>query len=52
MRWIVANHKNEGAVSVSIAGNTCRRMDATTIELVPPIYAIDAELGRDDDRSE
>ena len=48
MPWIVANHKREGAVSVSVAGKTCRPMDATTIELSDqPIYAIDAELGRD-----
>ena len=48
MHWIVANHKKEGAVSVSAAGKTCRPMDATIIELPdPPIYAIDAEFGRD-----
>ena len=46
--WIVANHKIEGAVSASAAGNTCRPTDATTIELPDPsIYAIEAELGRD-----
>ena len=47
MHWIVANHKREGAVSVSMAGKTCRLMDATTFDLAgPTIYAIDAELGR------
>ena len=44
--WIVANHKIEGAVSVSGAGKHCRPMDATTIELRgPTICAIDAKLG-------
>ena len=39
--------QSEGAVSVSVAGKTCRPTDATTIELPdPPIYAIDAELDR------
>jgi hypothetical protein len=33
MHWIVANHKIEGAVSVSAVGKTCRPTDATTIEL-------------------
>ena len=48
MHWIVANHKIEGAVSGSVADKTCRPIDATIIELPdPPIYAIDAELGRD-----
>jgi len=48
MNWIVANHKKEGAVSVPVAGKTCRSTDATIIELPdPPIYAIGAELGRD-----
>ena len=48
MHWIVANHKREAAVSVSAAGKTRRPTDATTIELPdPPVYAIDAELGRD-----
>ena len=28
MHWIVANHKIEGAVSVSVTGKTCRPMDA------------------------
>jgi hypothetical protein len=47
MHWIVASHKREDAVSVSVAGNTYRPTDATTFELPdPPIYAIDAELGR------
>jgi len=47
MHWIVANHKREGAASVSVAGKTCRPTDATTIELSDlPIYAIDAKLGR------
>src|ERR1700730_3465797 len=45
--WIVANHKIEGAVSVSVAGKNCRPMDATTIERHGPACAIDAELGRD-----
>ena len=48
MHWVVANHKRDGVVSVTVTGKTCRPMDATTIELPdPPIYAIDAELGRD-----
>ena len=47
MPWIVASHKKEGAVSVSVAGKTGRPTDATTIELPDlPIYAIDAELDR------
>ena len=47
-RFQVANHEREGAVSVSVAGKTCRPTDATTIKLPDrPIYAIDAELGRD-----
>ena len=47
MHWVAANHKKEGAVSVSVGGKTCRPMAATTIELPDPaIYAIDAELGR------
>ena len=47
MHWIVANHKRDGAVSVSVAGKTCPSADATTIELPDlPIYAIDAELDR------
>ena len=33
MHWIVANHKIEGAVSVSAAGKTCRPTEAMTIEL-------------------
>jgi hypothetical protein len=45
MHWIVANHKREGAVSVSVAGKTCRSTDATTIELPdPPIDAIDKHI--------
>ena len=45
MHWIVANHKREGAVSVSVVGS--RPMDATTTELPDrPVYAIDAKLGR------
>jgi len=32
---VVANHKREGAVSVSVVGNTCWPTGATTIE--PPI---------------
>ncbi len=36
MRWIVANHKIEGAASVSVVANTCQPMDATTIELPAP----------------
>jgi hypothetical protein len=48
MHWIAANHKIEGAISVSVAGKTYRPTDATTIELPgPTIYAIDPELGRD-----
>ena len=48
MHWIVANHKIEAAVSGSVADKTCRPIDATIIEPPdPPIYAIDAELGRD-----
>ena len=36
------NHKREGAVSVSAMDETCRPMDATTIELPDlPIYAIE-----------
>jgi len=31
-RWIVANHKRGGGVSVSVGGNTCRPMDTMTIE--------------------
>ena len=53
MHWIVANHKRECAVSVSVAGKTCRPTDAT-IELPdPPIYAIDAKIrpGRPSDRN-
>ena len=47
MHWIAANHKRGAAVSVSMAGKTCRLMDATTFDLAgPTIYAIDAELGR------
>jgi hypothetical protein len=43
MHWIVTNHKRDGAISVSVAGNTNRPMDVTTIELPdPPIYATDA----------
>jgi hypothetical protein len=34
MHWIVANLKREGVVSVSVAGNTGRPTDTTTIE--PP----------------
>jgi hypothetical protein len=46
--WIVANHKIEGAVSVSVANETCRPVDATTIEpRGPPICAMDAEFRRD-----
>jgi hypothetical protein len=46
--WIVANHKREGAVSVSVADNTFRPTAATIIELPDvPIYAIDAKLGRE-----
>jgi len=49
VHWIVANHKRDGAVSVSVAGKTCRPMDAMTIEPPdPPIYAIDAEPGRNE----
>ena len=49
MHWIVANHKREGAVSVSVVGNNCRPTGATTIEPPdPPIYAIDAESGRNE----
>jgi hypothetical protein len=45
MHWIVANHKRDGAASVSVAGKTCRPTDATTIELPDSlIYASDAEL--------
>jgi hypothetical protein len=48
MPCIVANHKRDGVGSASAAGQNCRPMDATTIELPDlPIYAIDAELGRD-----
>ena len=48
MHWIVASHKREGAGSVAVVGKTCRPTDATTIKLPDrPIYAIDAELGRD-----
>ena len=32
MRWIVANHKKEGAVSASAVDKTSRPMDTTTIE--------------------
>ena len=32
MHWIVANHKKESTVSISVAGKTCRPMDATTID--------------------
>jgi len=40
------NHKREGAVSLSAIDETCRPMDATTIELPDlPIYAIEAGLG-------
>ena len=40
------NHKREGAVSVSAIDETCRPMDATTIELPDlPIYSIEAGLG-------
>ena len=38
MHWIVANHKRDGAVSVSVAGKTCRPTDATTIELPRPTH--------------
>ena len=31
MHWIAANHKKEGAVSVSVGGKTCRPMAATTL---------------------
>jgi hypothetical protein len=48
MHWIVASHKTEGAVSVSVAGKTCQSIDGTTIELPDiSIYAIDAQLGWD-----
>ncbi len=44
MHWIVANHKREGAVAVSVANKTCRPLDAATIDLPDrPIYAIDGE---------
>jgi hypothetical protein len=44
MHWIVANHKREGVVAVSIAKKTCRPMDAATIELPNrPVYAIEGE---------
>jgi hypothetical protein len=33
MLWIVANHKRESAVCVSVAGKTGRPMNAITIEL-------------------
>ena len=53
MHWIVANHKREHTGSVLVAGNTCRPTDTTTNELTDPlIYAIDAELDRDDSSSE
>ena len=49
MHWIAASHKTEGAVSVSVAGKTCRPIDGTTIELPDlSIYAIDAQLGWDE----
>ena len=49
MPWIAANRRKEGAVPVSAAGKTCWPTDATTVELPNPlIYAIDAELGRND----
>jgi len=32
MPWIAANHRKEGAVSVSAVRQTWRPMDATTIE--------------------
>jgi len=35
MHWIAVNHKRDGAVSVSVAGKTCRPMDAMTIEPPP-----------------
>ena len=48
MPCIVVNHKRDDGGSVSVAHETSRPMDPTTIELPdPPIYAIDAELGRD-----
>jgi hypothetical protein len=48
MHWIVANHKKQRAVPVSVAGNICRPIGLTTIELADPlICATDAELGRD-----
>jgi hypothetical protein len=51
--WIVANHKIEGAVSVSVADENRPPTDATTIELRDrPIYAIDAERGETGKRSE
>jgi len=42
MHWIVASHRKEGAVSVSVAGKTCRPTDATTVEL-PRQRANDAD---------
>ncbi len=43
--WTVANHKREGAVSVSVVGNTCWPTGATRAA-GPPFQAIDAELDR------
>ena len=37
--WIVANRKIEGAVSMPVAGKTCRPMEATTIELTGHPFA-------------
>jgi hypothetical protein len=35
--WIVADHKIEGAIFISVAGGNCHPIDATTIELRQPI---------------
>ena len=49
MHWIVATHKKEGAVSVSVAGKTYQPKDATTIELPdPPVYAEAREAAQAD----
>jgi hypothetical protein len=46
--WIAVNHKTEDAVSMPVAGKTYRPMDGTNTELAgQPVYAINAELGRD-----
>ena len=45
IHWVVANHKRDGVVSVSVTGMTYRQMDAMTIEPPdPPIYVIDAAI--------